>query len=225
MIATVGHPAKYTDTIQDALRQIVWMYPKYDRARGLMQVLDPFAGVGTIHKMFEDMPIINTVGVEIEPEWARAHPGTVVGDATALPFPDESFDMVVTSPCYGNRMADLYDGRDGSRRSTYRISLGHRPNDRSAAGLQWGKEYRRLHWHAWVEAHRVLRPGGEIVVNISNHIRSGRIQRVVEWHLTTLCQLFVVRQVLPVQTPRMRQGANHDLRVESEHVLHLRKVA
>lgn len=222
MITTVGHPARYTSSIQDSLQMLVW---DYARMKNEYRVLDPFAGVGTIHQMFAEDRHISTVGLEIEPEWANLHPSTVVGDAQCLPFDDSSFDAIVTSPCYGNRMADLYDGRDGSRRSTYRISLGRVPHERSAAGMQWGEDYRLLHFTAWWECWRVLRPGGVMLVNVSNHIRSGRVQKVVEWHLSTLMAApLVLVEAMPISTPRMRHGANHGLRVEHEHILHLRKV-
>jgi hypothetical protein len=47
------------------------------------------AGTGVIHELPNE-----TIGVEIEPEWASMHPDTIVGDATRLPFPAESFDAV-----------------------------------------------------------------------------------------------------------------------------------
>jgi hypothetical protein len=40
--------------------------------------------------------------------------------------------------CYENRFADTYDGRDGSKRYTYRIALGRMPTEGSAAVFQWG---------------------------------------------------------------------------------------
>ena len=69
-------------------------------------ILDPFAGVGNIHRIGRD----DTIGVELEPEWAHHHPRTMVGDATALPFGDCTFGAVMTSPAYGNRLADSYAG-------------------------------------------------------------------------------------------------------------------
>lgn len=73
-----------------------------------ISVLDPFAGVGGIHQLAD--PDTVTVGVELEAEWADRHDWTLQGDATALPFADDSFSAAVTSPAYGNRMADAYLG-------------------------------------------------------------------------------------------------------------------
>lgn len=99
------HPAKFHKALWPALAAGCWP------ARAGV-ILDPFAGVGGIHTL-RDIPgfeKVETVGVEIEPEWALAHPGTRVGDATALEFGEAAFDAVCTSPAYGNRMSDQYLG-------------------------------------------------------------------------------------------------------------------
>jgi tRNA G10 N-methylase Trm11 len=97
---------------------------------GYERVLDPFAGTGRIHEL-ENW----TVGVEIEPEWATMRDGTIVANALNLPFRDASFDAVVTSPTYGNRLADHHDARDSSRRHSYKHDLGrdlHSENSRAS---------------------------------------------------------------------------------------------
>lgn len=214
----VHHPAKFTPAVLDTIEQIVDA-EAVELGQGL-RILDPFAGVGGIHRLGE---LHETVGVELEPEWAAAHEQTIVGDATDLDAADGSFDAVVTSPCYGNRMADLYDGRDGSRRVTYRLSLGRDLTDGSGAGLQWGTGYRDMHRAAIVEMVRVVRPGGLLIVNMSNHIRDGQVQAVVEWWLEALiARGCLVQEVRRIGTPRMRQGANHELRVDGEHLLVMR---
>lgn len=251
------HPAKYSAPIMTELRAALahWaptspLFP--------VTVLDPFAGLGGIHQL---VPFgYDTTGVEIEADWARCHPRTICGDSTALAFADGSFDVVATSPCYGNRMADTYDGSrdrcttcagdgqiehlddDGielqsttcttcngtglakSKRYTYRIALGHDLTDGSAAGLQWGHEYRELHRAVWAEAHRVLKPRGLLMLNISDHIRNGAPQGVDIWHASALGELgFRLVEQRPIITKRSKNGANRDARALCEWLLIFRR--
>ena len=199
--AVPPHPAKFSSGVLEAAAVILGEHD-------VLRVLDPFAGVGTVHVLPYD-----TVGVEIEPEWAAADPRTIVGDATSLPFSDGTFDTVVTSPCYGNRMADHHEAKDSSRRHTYRHSLGRSLSANSAGAMQWGDQYRELHNRAWAEAVRVLRPDGLCLVVVSNHIRGGLRQRVVDWHLHSFIDAgFSVERVLSIPTQRLRHGAVRDLR-------------
>jgi SAM-dependent methyltransferase len=203
---TVEHPAKFTDIL---------LYEMGRYIESWMRVLDPFAGTGRIHKLNAE-----TVGVEIEPEWANLHPQTIVGDACALPFQEESFDAVATSPCYGNRMADHHNAKDASKRITYRHVLGRELHPNSAGKLQWGEKYRAFHRRAWKEAVRVLRPGGRFVLNVSDHIRAGEGQPVTDWHVEALkgagLQALDFRLI---ETPRMRRGANGDKRLPYESLI------
>lgn len=215
MITATPHPAKFSDNVLDAIEAaLIRAHLTNDAV-----ILDPFAGVGKVHRL----PWV-TRGVELEPEWAAQHPDTIVGDATDLPFPDATFDAVVTSPCYGNRMADHHEARDLSVRNTYRHRLRRELTHNNAGAMQWGPEYRDLHAIVWAEVHRVLRPGGVMALNISNHYRDGLIPLVVEWHLNALG---VVGMELVsgqrVRTPRNGQGANRELRVDHEVVALLRK--
>jgi hypothetical protein len=107
---------------------------------------------------------------------------------------------------------------------TYRHRLGRSLSEGSAAGLRWGEEYRALHRRAIEEMVRVTRYRGLIVVNMSNHVRAGVVQRVVEWWTADLLahELNLVA-VLPVETPRMRFGLNHEARVAFEHLIVVRR--
>lgn len=204
------HPAKFSAPILTEMQRAL------DHHGHGLRVLDPFAGVGLIHTLEGH----KTIGVEIEPEWANVHPRTIVGDALLLPFAAGSFDAVATSPTYGNRMADQYDGRDGSRRYTYRTALDRPLHPRNTARLQWGPGYWHRHWSAWCEARRVLRPGGVFVLNVSDHVRKGETIEVVAWHRARLLDLgFMLASDEDVSTPRMGHGANREARADAEHVM------
>lgn len=209
------HPAKFGFPILEAIRPILASEAPAGR------MLDPFAGTGRVHTFANSDR--QTVGVELEPEWAANDPRTIVGDALHLPFPDDSFEAVVTSCCYGNRMADHHEAKDLSVRNTYRHTLGRQLTKGSSAAMQWGHDYREFHEAAWVEARRTLRPGGLFVLNISNHIRKGQEERVMEWHLSFLMgEGFGLISACSIQTSRLRFGENHQARVPSEFVLAFR---
>ena len=209
----VAHPAVYSDNILPAIAEL--LEPKH------VKILDGFAGTGRIHELSEHVDWwINTIGVEIEPEWATLHSQTVVGNALDLPFSDEFFDAYVTSPCYGNRFADAHVARDDSERRSYTHDIGRTLHDDNAGKMHWGQEYRDLHTAAWCEAIRVLKPGGRFVLNISDHIRGGERQHVSSWHTSCLIRLGLdLVDVNRVMTRRMRRGSNHNARVASELVL------
>ena len=214
------HPAKFSDSILEALASVL---ADELRVKGHeLEILDPMAGSGRIHELRTDT--INTFGVELEQEWADQHPDTFQGDATNLWYQDCSFDAVITSPAYGNRMADHHNARDGSDRMTYKHKLGRDLSPNSGAGLQWGGAYRELHERILGEMIRVTKPGGLIVVNVSNHIRKRVEEPVSEWWLGRMViRGLRVVSVIPVETPRMGFGQNADARTECEWVFVTRK--
>jgi len=218
---SVPHPAKFSDAVLDKVAELcdpTWVS------------LDPFAGIGRCHDLAVRGAVAQMVGIEIEPEWARQHPNTICASVLDIDqiFGPESFDAVITSPCYGNRMADHHDARDGSLRITYRHTLG-RPLDPDNAGqLQWGARYRSFHEAAWAKVVPLIRPGGVFVLNIKDHIRGGEIQPVTAWHVDTLSALGLTLDAADmhaVRAPGMRFGTNHDKRVpEGEWVIVMRKL-
>lgn len=215
-----AHPATYTPVIVDEILRIL------DRhATPGAFVFDPFAGTGRDLARLEAAGY-NTWGIELEPEWADLTPHVTQGDATNPLCWPPTVDVVATSPAYGNRMADQYDGRDGSRRHTYRCALGRDLTPGSGAALQWGDAYRDLHATVWGIAAQRVRPGGLIVLNVKNHVRRAQIQPVVEWHLATLLGLGLhLVEATPVRTPGQRMGANGAARVDAEHLLVVRRGA
>lgn len=206
----ISHPARFSDGLMPIFAQ--FLEPGW-------HILDPFAGVGGIHDLREFIDV-KTVGVEIEPEWVEKHPDNQLGTALDLTFDDECFDAIVTSPTYGNRLADHHEASDPEKRRTYRHDLGRALHDDNSGSLQWGPKYRDFHLKAWEEVLRVLRPGGRFVLNIKDHIRDGRRQHVSDWHLGTLrdlgCVLIDCDRLAP---PHLRFGANAESRVEAELVL------
>lgn len=218
------HPAKFSPAILDTLEAVL---DTEARRRGTacarLRVVDPFAGTGRVHLLSAA-----TVGVEIEPEWAGMAEGTVVGDARRLPFGAGSFDAVVTSPAYGNRLADHHAAKDGSTRRSYTHTLGRTLTPGNAGTMPYRDRqadvapYRVLHRAAWAEVRRVLVAGGVLVLNVSDFYAGGERQHVSDWHLSTLRRLaFTLEYTVTVETPRLRYGANR-ARVEGEQVCVLR---
>lgn len=202
------HPAKYTPVLLPIFA---------DMLRGCRRILDPFGGTGRIF----DLPMSAEIqAVEIEPEWASLDKRMTLGNALALPWDDNYFDGICTSPTYANRMADHHDAKDKSRRNTYRHALGRPLHPDNSGSLQWGKQYQEFHIAAWTEVRRVLCVGGVFVLNIKDHIRRGKVQAVTEWHIATLNMLgFAVVEHRRVNCPGNRQGANMNARVDYESVI------
>lgn len=201
-VAEVRHPAKWSNQLEPTIR--AWL------AGVDGPILDPMAGTGKFG--------FATHYNELEPEWAAQCPGQVtVADARQLPYADNTFAAVVTSPTYGNRMADHHEAKDDSRRNTYRHALGRPLTEGNSGAMQWGMTYREVHEDAWAEVYRVLEPGGTFVLNVKDHYRKGRLQGVPLWHLETARYAGFSCQVMrPIPCPGNRQGQNGALRVDHE---------
>jgi DNA modification methylase len=248
------HPAKFSTGFIDIFRGLLqqhlytpWKYPE-------PLVLDPFAGVGTIHQL---RPEFTTYGYEIEPEWAAASEFTICGDSTNLPAAwNNTFAAVVTSPTYGNRMADHHEpgtcsecggaryvmnedgagayrcpkcdgaGVENSKRNTYRHTLGRQLSDNNTGQFQsTQRNYYTLHEAVYKQCWRVIEPNGLMIVNVSNHIRLGKEVDVCSMHKKILSDIgFKLITREEVATPRYGFGQNGQLRVDHEYIYVYRKV-
>ena len=213
------HPARFTDALLPHFAAIL-------RAHNVATLLDPFAGTGKIHRLKAMVPTLTTIhAYELQPAWAAWHPDTRVGNALDLPLPDATVDAVVTSPTYGNRMADHFTATQPGGRNTYTHQHGAPLHPDNSGALQWGRAYCRFHHRAWTESLRILRPGGLFLLNIKDHIRNKKRQRVTLWHTLNLtyCHGLALIDHHRIQTPGNRFCQNADARIPYESILTFRK--
>jgi len=215
----IEHPAKFSKPV---LKSIVSLIEPEFLLRPT-NVLDPFAGVGTLFTFLEcayvGCPDWSLVGLELEPEWAAQHPAIEVADALEIPYPANFFDLVITSPSFGNRMADHHNAKDGSKRTTYKHVLGRPLSENNSGAMQWGPAYREFHERTWSEVLRVIRPGGTFILNIKNHVRKGVEEPVAQWHVGALTMLgFGLSAIRMVKSEGNRYGKNGGVRVDYEYV-------
>jgi tRNA G10 N-methylase Trm11 len=188
------------------------------------RVLDPFAGIGTTARLLTEYDV---VGVEIEVEWAEQNESVICGDSLVEVPKLGKFDAVLTSPAYGNRMADDFNAGDGSKRITYRHRLGRCLSDGTTANLHFGrknKKYETLHKNIWRVCVDALKDGGVFILNCKDFIAGGETMTVTDWHINTLTDLGLelVNQK-QVQSKGMRFGKNSEKRIAFENVVCLQK--
>jgi hypothetical protein len=196
------HPAKFSPTILDRID----LFLRDVNFKG--GILDPFAGTGRIHSLATEGR--NTTGIELEPEWADYR--TIVGDCRVvmqewLAYGHPGFQAIITSPVYGNRMADK-DMRP-SVGATYMKGLQREASAGSACHMQWGPQYRLFHEHVWKLCVALLNKGGYFILNCKDFYRADEIQPVTAWHTAKLMELgLVLLGGEEVETPHMMFGAN-----------------
>ena len=115
-------------------------------------------------------PTARRTGVELEPEWAEAHPDTVIGDS-----PQARRDVRRERLRCHRHLARLrqrlaqtwYDAFDAKARRTYTIDLGRPLSDGNGAGARYGTngDYERLHVEVWQQCRHILRPAGLLLLN------------------------------------------------------------
>jgi tRNA G10 N-methylase Trm11 len=215
-----SHPARYNKKLLPIFARML---------KDSIWILDPMCGTGEKLKELHDnyLPNSKILGLEIEEEWANITPSIVL-HADAFEFlkmgRDGHWDAILTSPTYGNRMADHHKAKDVRKRNTYTHRLGRELSPHNSGKLQWGDEYKRFHFALWEECIRVLRPEGKFVLNIKDHIRNGKLQNVTDWHLQTLNDLGLnLIEHVKVDVPSLKNGENSKLRMPYESVILFQK--
>jgi DNA modification methylase len=207
-----SHPARFSKALEPLI--VRWLTDEQG------PVFDPFGGTGGVHVLARRAGH-DSWASEIEPEWAAWHPCTFVADATSLPLRDGCVGTVVTSPAYGNRMADQ---QGSTPRRAYADALQRPLHRNNGGGMKWGQKYRQLHEAVWDEMRRVLRPGGALILNCSDFVRKGEVVPVTQWHVETLgARGFVTERFEYVETPRYGWGASKDQRLPGEYLFLLRR--
>lgn len=210
----VPHPARFTDQFLPVFAELLANIPN---------VLDPFAGTGKLAHIKDHGYTGEVYLNELEREWAMQAPAwatVTMNDAEHLPYPDNFFGAVCTSPTYGNRMADHCEWQDTSKRITYKSVLGRGLSTGNTGAMQWGADYRSKHARIWAECARALKPEGLLILNISDHIRHGQVMPVTDWHISCLGWLgFEKVEHRRIETPRMGFGANGKARADHESIL------
>lgn len=187
------HPAKFSQRVLTEIESLLAPYVPSGRTGRL---LDPFAGVGGIHAL--NGGDWRTYGVEEIERWAAKHPNTIHGDSTNLCpglFEPESFDVVCTSPTWGNGLNQRspHPNAGKGKRYTYPDAAGQVMSPTNTGGARFGKtdrgEYRRLHLAIWPQVVRVLKPDGVLVLNSRDSSDGvGGVRAVTGWHISVLLQ-------------------------------------
>lgn len=234
----IKHPAQYSKAIAAEIAHVL----DFEDVRGL--VLDPFAGPGQSLVQFVASRR-RVLGIEIEQAWVDAGNELLhgiptcdielrQGDACNTKLRSKSVAAVVTSPVYGNRMSDHHDAADGSRRRSYTHDLRTMLDNTNAklaannAGTMkcTSSEYQELHRAAWREMFRVTKPGGLLLLNVSDFIERGNVVHAATWHLNVVQACgWRWENATPIVTPRMRYGENAEARIEREWLFQFRHTA
>lgn len=223
-----------------------------------IRVLDPFGGIGRIHEIpfntvsVELEPEWANMGAALGESW--------IGDATDMHwFRRNSMGAIASSVNFGNRMSDHHNAQERCRncwpagklsrlkkkcvkcnstgyrkhhRRTYKHYLGRDLSPNSASAMYWGKTYRKFHVRFLLEAMRVTKPGGLVIINVANHLKTMKKgeppveQRVSEWWIFTMIKMgFGIEEIRRIHTSKYGYGANRDTRTVGELVVVARMAA
>ena len=212
------HPAKYSDSLLPVLAE---------NSYGV--VLDIMGGVGKAGLLKKyNTKITKVIINELEPEWGNQAVNynvdeIIIGDAKELKL---SVDCIVTSPPYGNRMADNFKiGANGgtsepSMRKMYAGNLGRTPSQGSVCCLHFDKGYQDkvISIYDSVIANCSF---NRFVLNVSDFIRQFQVVDVQRFYENYFKEKgFRLIYKIPVKTKRQKGvGQNTELRVDHEVVM------
>ena len=207
------HPAKFSKELLPVLASYCYG-----------DILDIMGGTGRAGLLKNFNKNIKSVTInELEREWAeQAYDNNVdtviTGDARNL---SGWYDCIVTSPPYGNRMADNFKaGKPDSRRKRYVGDLGRQVSKGSVCCKHFGKGYEE-EMTLILDAVISNIVFDRFILNISNFIRNFKEVDVVSWYKQYfMTKSFVLVAEEKVVTRRQKGvGANTHLRVPSESIL------
>lgn len=209
------NPAKFSDSILQVIENYILAKLPLEST-----ILDPFGGSGKIAKIKDNVDVKIHCN-DIENGWKEKFPVDMWyhQDAEFLTT-DCTFDAIITSPTYGNRMADHHNAKDASKRITYTHRYGNKLTEGNTGVMHFGNEYKNKHYKIFVHLKQLLKTNGYLMVNVSNFIRSGKEVDVVGWWQEMLSSIgYIFIEKIPIATPRMRYGANAKSRVDNEYLL------
>lgn len=221
----IKHPARFSIEIIEEVAKILNLRYRHTSSKPI--IFDCYGGSGERLRLLGDRTGMTVRGVEIEPKFI-IDPCVTVGDAQdPSVYPDERH-IIFTSPTYPNGMADAHQINDTSRRYTYTAALGHLPNVNSQARYGYrstrrnGKSRKRQKY--WEIANNTVKNWGNaemIIVNVSDFYatRGGATELepvVADWSDLLAKHGYPMQALIPVKTPRMKNGANRDVRVGHE---------
>jgi hypothetical protein len=234
VIPNPDHPAPWSKVDLDLIARL--LDEETARVGRRLRVLDPLGGVGRIHDLNAD-----TVHADLEIRWAACRRPSVQANALHPPWRPGTWDAIVTSVVFGNRMSDHHDNRDShkacagvgcrgckdtgvSPRKTYRAANGGPLHQDNAGRMQFGPAYCDLHERIYATWPSLLAAGGMAIVNASNFYRDHKVVTAAEWHMGALARAgLTLTEVYAVPTPRMRHGQNGGDRFPYEHVIVARR--
>ena len=224
------HPAKWSDVLLEVI------YRDYIEDNDI--ILDVFGGTGKIGKLKEYGCENIFISQEIEEEWALQGVNSeidfcFIADATSSnhyeKYTELGVNFIITSPAYGNRMADKHEAKDGSKRYTYKHLINRKLHDNNSGGYRFYGAHKRNKYHiiheaTWLNCYNMLPQGGKFLLNCSNYLVKGVEILVTEWHIDLLKRIgFTLIEEQMVKTPRLRVGQNSDKRVIGERLCLFKK--